>query len=54
MLIINFNKKDILFKNYNQNKYITGVDANKTKENDEQVDNMNIITDFYFKRENKI
>ena len=50
----NFNKKDILFKNYNQNKYITGVDANKTKENDEQVDNMNIITDFYFKRENKI
>ena len=50
----NFNKKDILFKNYNQNKYITGVDANKTKENDEKIDNMNIITDFYFKRENKI
>ena len=50
----NFNKKDILFKNYNQNKYLTEANVNKTKENEEQIDNMNIITDFYFKRENKI
>ena len=51
-LEMNFNKKNILFKNYDINKYKTEMD--ESKENEYLFDNMNIITDFHFQRENKL
>ena len=57
-LELNYNKKDFLFKNYNKNnnRYLPNLtDANINKENDNEIlfDNINILTDFHFQRENK-
>ena len=51
-LEMNFNKKNILFKNYDINKYKTEMD--ESKENEYLFDNMNIIANFHFQRENKL
>lgn len=57
-LELNYNKKDFFFKNYNKknNKYfpnLTDVDINNENNNEIFFDNINILTDFHFKRENK-
>ena len=51
-LEMNFNKKNILFKNYDMTKYKT--EMGESKENEYLFDNMNIIADFHFQRENKL
>lgn len=51
----NFNKKDLLFKILNKNiSNLTEGNINKTYENEANFDNMNILTDFHFKRETNI
>ena len=55
-LKINLNKKDLLLKNLNKNKYLfnlTEINGNKICENSEDIDNINLVTDFYFDRKNK-
>ena len=55
-LKINLNKKDILFKNLNKNKYLcnlTEINRNKFCENEDNLDNTNLLTDFHFDRNNK-
>ena len=51
-LEMNFNKKNILFKNYDKNKYIAEFYTERDNEN--KFDNMSIISDFHFHRENKL
>ena len=51
-LEMNFNKKNILFKNYEKNKYITEI--NTEREAEKMFDNMSIISNFHFQRENKL
>ena len=53
---INLNKKDLLLKNLNKNKYLfnlTEINGNKICENSEDIDNINLVTDFHFDRKNK-
>ena len=55
-LKINLNKKDLLLKNLNKNKYLfnlTEINGNKICENSEDIDNINLVTDFHFDRKNK-
>ena len=55
-LKINLNKKDLLLKNLNKNGCLFGlteINANKICENSEDIDNINLVTDFYFDRKNK-
>ena len=55
-LKINLNKKDVLFKNLNKNKYLcnlTEINRNKFCENEDNLDNTNLLTDFHFDRNNK-
>ena len=51
----NFNKKDLLFKILNKNiSNLTEGNINETYENEANFDNMNILTNFHFKRETNI
>lgn len=55
-LKINLNKKDLLLKNLNKNKYLfnlTEINGNKICENSEDIDNINSVTNFHFDRKNK-
>ena len=55
-LKINLNKKEIFFKNLNKNKYLcnlTEINRNKFCENEDNLDNTNLLTDFHFDRNTK-
>lgn len=56
-LDINFNKRKLLLKNYKENKFLfnlTEINSKKNDMNEENLDNMDILSDFHFNRKNKI
>ena len=53
----NYNRKAILFEIYNQSKYQTNLTETNTKnpnDNDDSINNMNILKNFYFERGKKM
>ena len=55
-LQMNSKKKDSLFKSFKENQYLISfseINRNTTFENPDSFDNMNILSDFNFNRENK-
>ena len=54
-LDINFNKRKLLLKNYKENKFLINLTEinNEKNDNEENLDNMDILSDFHFNRNNK-